>query len=164
MTLPTCSAFSLAARTSLVSWPSVLFALLNCLPALPICLARPSTPPPVPGTFTPSTFLGFLPNLLPSSAPPTRPAAVPTAATTVVAAFDPAPLPEDSDCWPPFPFLARFDAPEAPLFGRFAELERVLLRDAAVRVPPPLRELLALLRDALDFVREGLDLLVELLD
>src|SRR5688572_5584753 len=88
MTFPTCSAFCLAVRTSSVSSPSCLLAFVNCLPALPTCFARPSTPPPVPGTLTPSTRLGFLANLLPSTTPPTRPATVPMPAIAVAAPFE----------------------------------------------------------------------------
>src|SRR5688500_11627788 len=158
MTFPTCSAFSLAALTSPVSWPSCLFALLNCLPALPICLARPSIPPPVPGTFTPSTRLGLRANLLPISAPPTRPATVPAPASSVVAPFEAAPPPDDPD---PPPFLEaalRAEAPDPALFARFVELDACLLREAELREPPPLRELLDFARVPLDFARVPLEL------
>ena len=40
--MPTSSAFSRAARTSSVNSPTCLLAFLNCLPALPTCLARRS--------------------------------------------------------------------------------------------------------------------------
>ena len=109
MILPTCSAFSFAERTSSVSSPSCLLALVNCLPAFPICLVKPSIPLPVPGTFTPCTFFGFLAILLPSSTPPTRPATVPTPATTVATPDEPE-LP--------------FEDPEVPpLLDRELELE-----------------------------------------
>src|SRR3954468_11471403 len=101
MTLPTCSAFSLAVRTSSVSSPSCLLAFVNCLPAFPICLARPSMPPPVPGTFTPSTRFGLRANLLPSTTPLARPTTVPTPARTVLAPLEPA-FPFEDDAPPPF--------------------------------------------------------------
>lgn len=80
--MPTCSAFSRAARTSSVNSPTCLLAFLNCLAALPTCLARPSTPPPVPGTGIPRTFFGVFARVA-RMAPPTSPAApVTTPATT----------------------------------------------------------------------------------
>src|SRR5215210_686919 len=47
-------------------------------------------PPPVPGTFMPSTFFGFFPRRVPSTAPPIRPAA-PVAIPATTAAFEPPP-------------------------------------------------------------------------
>src|SRR5918995_2829795 len=83
MAFPTCSAFSRAARTSSVSSLTCLLAFLNCLPALPTCLARPSIPPPVPGTAMPRTFFGLFPRRVAITAPPIRPAApVASPATT----------------------------------------------------------------------------------
>ena len=81
--MPTCSAFSRAARTSSVSAPTCLLAFLNCLLALPTCFATPFSPLPVPGIGTPRTFFGFLDIRLPRTAPPTRPAAPVTSPTTI---------------------------------------------------------------------------------
>src|SRR5215212_2577319 len=101
-------------------------------------------PPPVPGTFMPSTRLGFLANLLPSTAPPTRPTTVPAAATRVDAPLEEEPPPFE----PPDPALAA---------GRLGALDWALLRDAEVCERLPLRELL-------DLALVPLDLLFVLLD
>src|SRR5215212_5355361 len=141
MTLPTCSAFSLAERTSSVSCPTCLLAFLNCLPALPTCLTSPSMPLPVPGTFTPSTFLGLRANLLPSTTPPTRPATAPAPASIVFAAPE-SELPfDDPDALPFFdaaPALDDLDDLDAPLFARVLALDPFLLRVVVDRAPAPL--------------------------
>jgi hypothetical protein len=91
------SAFLRAVRTSSVSSAICLLVFLKFFPALPTCLVRPSSPLPVPGTGTPSTFFGFRLIRLPSTTPPTRPAAAVTAPVTT-ATFEPP---------PPFELFAR---------------------------------------------------------
>jgi hypothetical protein len=101
--------------------------------------------------------LGLRANLLPISAPPTRPATVPAPASSVVAPFEAAPPPDDPDPPPFLEAVLRAEAPDAALFARFVELDACLLREAVLREPPPLRELLDFARVPLDFGRVPLE-------
>lgn len=146
-----------------------LVAFVNGLPAFPICLVRPSMPPPVPGTFTPSTRFGLRASLLPSTTPPTRPATVPTPASKVPAPFEAAfpfedpdapPLSERAVALPPFWLRARV----RELVAREPLALAPELFDLALDPPDLLRAPLALPFEALapffafeppDDVREG---------
>jgi hypothetical protein len=138
--LPTSSAFLRAVRTSSVSSAICLLVFLNCFPALPTCLVRPSRPLPVPGIGTPSTFFGFRLSRLPSTTPPTRPAAAVTAPVTT----------------------AVFEAPPLELFARLRDDAGDERRLAALELLGLALELLGLALDA--FARELPEDLARVLD